>query len=97
MTGVWNGGSSPHQPFQGSSSQSPRWGLNLLRPMISTPMPSFQCLGERLGARAAPPPVFAVHRAEGVGAPKNQFIRRPLACPKGASTDFYQASAHQAI
>lgn len=37
-TGVWNGGSSPHQPFHSWSCHGPRWGLNLLRPMISAPM-----------------------------------------------------------
>ena len=37
-TGVWNGGVSPHQPFQSSSSHGPRCGPNLLRPMISAPM-----------------------------------------------------------
>ena len=37
-TGVWNGGVSPHQPFQSWSSHGPRWGPNLLRPMISAPM-----------------------------------------------------------
>lgn len=37
-TGVWNGGMSPHQPFQSSSSHGPRCGPNLLRPMISAPM-----------------------------------------------------------
>ena len=37
-TGVWNGGSSPHQPFHFSSSHGPRCGPNLLRPMISAPM-----------------------------------------------------------
>ena len=38
-TGVWNGGSSPHQPCHCSSSHGPRCGPNLLRPMISAPMP----------------------------------------------------------
>lgn len=38
-TGVRNGGSSPHQPFQSSSGHGPRTGPNLLRPMISAPMP----------------------------------------------------------
>ena len=37
-TGVWNGGSSPHQPRHSWSCQGPRWGPNLLRPMISAPM-----------------------------------------------------------
>ncbi len=37
-TGVWNGGSSPHQPRHSWSRQGPRWGPNLLRPMISAPM-----------------------------------------------------------
>jgi hypothetical protein len=38
-TGVWNGGSSPHQPCHSWSCQGPRWGENLFRPMISAPMP----------------------------------------------------------
>src|SRR3954449_10181441 len=38
-TGVRNGGSSPHQPRQPSSAQSPTCGPNLRRPMISAPMP----------------------------------------------------------
>src|SRR4029077_12809324 len=38
-TGVRNGGSSPHQPRHPPSGQSPTWGPNLRRPMISAPMP----------------------------------------------------------
>ncbi len=37
-TGVWNGGSSPHQPRQSWSAHGPRCGPNLLRPMTSAPM-----------------------------------------------------------
>ena len=37
-TGVWNGGSSPHQPSHSWSAHGPRCGPNLLRPMISAPM-----------------------------------------------------------
>ncbi|ELB91274.1 hypothetical protein Rwratislav_20084 [Rhodococcus wratislaviensis IFP 2016] len=37
-TGVWNGGSSPHQPRQPWSCQGPRCGPNLLPPMNSAPM-----------------------------------------------------------
>ena len=37
-TGVWKGGVSPHQPFQSWFFHGPRWGPNLLRPMISAPM-----------------------------------------------------------
>lgn len=37
-TGVWKGGFSPHQPCHSWFSQGPRWGPNLLRPMISAPM-----------------------------------------------------------
>ncbi len=41
-TGLWNGGSSPHQPCHGSSPQGPRVaGPNLPRPMISAP--TFAC------------------------------------------------------
>lgn len=37
-TGVWNGGSSPHQLCHSWSCQGPRCGPNVLRPMISAPM-----------------------------------------------------------
>lgn len=37
-TGVWKGGSSPHQPCHSSSVHGPRCGPNLLRPTISAPM-----------------------------------------------------------
>ena len=37
-TGVWNGGSSPHQPVHGSSPHGPRTGPNMFRPMIVAPM-----------------------------------------------------------
>ena len=36
-TGMWNGGSSPHQPCQGSSPHGPGPPPNLPRPMISAP------------------------------------------------------------
>ncbi len=38
-TGMWNGGSSPHQPSNGSSPHGPSWPLNILRPMITAPLP----------------------------------------------------------
>jgi len=37
-TGTWQGGSSPHQPFQVSSGQGPRTGPNMLRARIQAPM-----------------------------------------------------------
>ena len=36
-TGVWKGGSSPHQPSQGSSPQGPGPPPNMLRPMMVAP------------------------------------------------------------
>ena len=41
-TGARKGGSSPHQPFQSLSPQSPRIGPYMLRPMMYAPMLWFQ-------------------------------------------------------
>ena len=44
---MWYGGSSPHQPFQDPSPQSPPpIGPNILRPMITAPQPPRELLGD---------------------------------------------------
>src|SRR4029077_3416866 len=70
-TGVWKTGSSPHQPFHSSSSQGPRCGPNLLRPMISAPIPGPQLLAKASSTPAPPPGSPCIARKVGVS--KNQF------------------------
>ena len=54
-TGMWNGGSSPHHPRQGSSPHGPGPPPNFPRPMISAP--TFACASSRtaLLAFTSPP------------------------------------------
>jgi len=66
-TGVWKGGSSPHQPFHSSSIHWPRWGPNLLRPMISAPMPGPQLLAKASSTPVLPPDSPHISRNVRVG------------------------------
>ena len=52
--GMELGASSPHQPFHSRSVHGPRCGPNLLRPMISTPMPGPQLLAKASSMPASP-------------------------------------------
>ena len=55
-TGLWNGGSSPHQPRHGSSPHGPRLaGPNLPRPMISAPTLAISCATTAVLAFSSPP------------------------------------------
>ena len=62
-TGVWYGGSSPHQPRHGSSPHGPRTGPNMLRPMIVAPMFVAHRLAERSSPGRAPPSSPSGHLA----------------------------------
>src|ERR671919_2847230 len=54
-TGVWNGGLSPHQPFQGGSSlQGPGPPPNMFRPI--TLAPTFDCSSSTTGVLALTSP-----------------------------------------
>src|SRR5207248_9286019 len=81
--GGWEGGSSPHQPLHSSSTHGPRWGANLLRPMISAPMPGPQLLAKASSTPVVPPDSPCISRKLRVG--KNQLWSLLPACPKGAS------------
>src|SRR6266568_7517129 len=81
--GVWKGGSSPHQPLHSSSTHGPRWGANLLRPMISAPMPGPQLLAKASSTPVVPPGSPCISRKLRVG--KNHSWSLVPACPKGAS------------
>lgn len=62
-TGLWKGGSSPHQPCHGSSPQGPRAaGPNLPRPMISAPTLSSASANTSLLTFSSPPSMPAPSR-----------------------------------
>src|ERR1700722_2876478 len=73
--GVWNGGSSPHQPFHSSSVHGPRCEPNLLRPMISAPMPGPQLLAKVSSVPVLPLGSPCIERHEGgVEEPSHQPV-----------------------
>src|SRR6185437_1613555 len=78
-----NTGSSPHQPFHSSSCHGPRCGPNLLRPMISAPIPGPQLLASASSAPVLPPGSPCIAWKDRVA--KNHFVSRPPACPNGDS------------
>src|SRR6476660_4258887 len=70
-------------PFHSSSSHGPRCGPNLLRPMISAPMPGPQLLAKASSTPVSPPALSCI--AWKVRVAKSHSISRSVACPKGAS------------
>ncbi|MFJ8477848.1 hypothetical protein [Kitasatospora sp. NPDC094011] len=68
-TVVRNGGSSPHQPHQSWSSQGPRWGPNLLRPIL----PIGHDRAERL--RAVPHVLYVIFNEGYTAGPGDQRRR----------------------
>ena len=80
-TGVWYGGSSPHQPFQLSSGQGPRTGPNMLRPRIQAPTPSKLSSAIWLSTPVSPFPCPCICRNTRVG--KSHSISSGPLTPSG--------------